>query len=799
MDASRKALIMSYSKFRHGLLFVFGTILPVAALSFELFARLCAGVFFDPVPSVAHVLLVAAVPAGNAMLWWRLRGGNAHYSSTLDFLSAFSIGVALTYTIIFLPITALAIVAILFFGLGLLALAPLLSLIAAIVLRMRYRKAAVAGGEKRAGIWLGIATAAILLVVLDIPYLVTTQGIQWAASESRETSLRGIRLLRSIGNEDQLLRRCYDRDGVATGPLTFALQAVIGNDDPVPTDKVREIFYRVTGEPFNLRPPPYSRGGWSDVGGFDFDPDQGGTNVGGRIKGLHLSSSRMDGSVSAADGVAYLEWTLEFENQSGLEREVRLQLALPPDSVVSRATLWIDDEEREAAFAGRSEATRAYRSIVQRMRDPLLVTTRGRDRIQAQAFPLAPNGGRIKFRLGITAPLNIVVADKLRFVLPSIVNRNFTIGDRVVHNIWIEGDRPMTASLPEFTESKPAPQVFRISAEAGDAALASVRPYVAVESAQLPSGRWSRANDRSFVAQRIVKRRQESADALMIVLDGSSATDRFAEDIANALDSIPANSNVGLIIATEPEIAVPLNAWSTEHRELLLETLRATDFVGGQDNGSALARALVELERFDRGELLWIHMPQPISFAAGGTTLEQTLSRLSRLPTTTFYSLAPGPNRLLETGGWSIGSRTLPRLIGPAADLGTYFESVLTPTVEPVYVRNAVADVGEFSEGSGHIARLWAYDEIRSLLREKPPNYRERAISLAAEYQLVTSVSGAVVLENAGQYRDNNLTPVDPGTVPTIPEPEQWILALIVLAMMLWMLKEHARKRSLYA
>ena len=83
--------------------------------------------------------------------------------------------------------------------------------------------------------------------------------------------------------------------------------------------------------------------------------------------------------------------------------EARLQLALPPGGVVSRATLWVNGEEREAAYGGRGEVRAAYQRVaVQQRRDPLLVTTKGADRVLAQAFPVPRNGGTIKFKIGIT-------------------------------------------------------------------------------------------------------------------------------------------------------------------------------------------------------------------------------------------------------------------------------------------------------------------------------------------------------------------------------------------------------------
>ncbi|MGH9800782.1 MAG: PEP-CTERM sorting domain-containing protein, partial [Blastocatellia bacterium] len=61
------------------------------------------------------------------------------------------------------------------------------------------------------------------------------------------------------------------------------------------------------------------------------------------------------------------------------------------------------------------------------------------------------------------------------------------------------------------------------------------------------------------------------------------------------------------------------------------------------------------------------------------------------------------------------------------------------------------------------------------------------AVKLAAAYQLVTPVSGAVVLETAEQYQRAGLEPVPPNSVPTIPEPEEWLLMFVALAVLLWM------------
>ena len=77
---------------------------------------------------------------------------------------------------------------------------------------------------------------------------------------------------------------------------------------------------------------------------------------------------------------------------------------------------------------------------------------------------------------------------------------------------------------------------------------------------------------------------------------------------------------------------------------------------------------------------------------------------------------------------------------------------------------------------SSHIVRLWAKEQVDKLRAKRGDKNETQAKVIAVKHQLVTPVSGAVVLENREQYERNNLQPVDPETVPTIPEPASVLL-----------------------
>jgi hypothetical protein len=83
---------------------------------------------------------------------------------------------------------------------------------------------------------------------------------------------------------------------------------------------------------------------------------------------------------------------------------------------------------------------------------------------------------------------------------------------------------------------------------------------------------------------------------------------------------------------------------------------------------------------------------------------------------------------------------------------------------------------------------LWASDEVTKLLRIGDDKNSDAATKLAASYQIVTPITGAVALETQEQYQRAGLEPVKSGTVPTIPEPEEWLLMLSALAVLSWIL-----------
>jgi len=434
-------------------LILMGVLLPLIALIFELTSHACAGAYFDPIPTWWHVLLVASVPLINGVIIYRLRNGVSSETTPLLAANAATIVISLFYAVAFAPLCIPGLIAVFYFGFGLLPMAPLFGSIACFLCRRHLLANTTLSRTRklRAGL-IGAMIGISCVTALEFTNTVTRIALEWADDENPRTQIRGIRLLRWAGNENTMLRACYERPRQFTNLAAL----VISRENTLNQSEARTIFFRVTGKPFNaVRPPSlYSRDGRWDIFDemtWDFDDAQGGTSVAGRVRDLSLTGSRMDCRVHSQAGLAYLEWTFEFVNQSDRQREARTQILLPVDGVVSRLTLWVNGEEREAAFAGRAEVREAYEKIVRQRRDPVLVTTSGPDRVLMQCFPVPPDGGTMKTRLGITIPLSMLDEVNGKLQLPRMIERNFNLAHDLEHAVWIESKSELASSLSTLT------------------------------------------------------------------------------------------------------------------------------------------------------------------------------------------------------------------------------------------------------------------------------------------------------------------------------------------------------------
>jgi hypothetical protein len=768
----------------HWFLLILGVIMPAISITVEATTHICALVFFDPLPSIWHFLLVVFVPLAQLQVWFVIRRGTSDRLKLAGFLNAIVIGISIFYSIVYLSLVPLALLAILF-GIGFLPLVPYFSLIAALVMRHKLNQIAATSPPKsftvkNRGLLAGVGLAFAALGMLQLPATLTRIGLQKAVSAWPQTQAEGIRFLRAYGSKDVLLRSCYNRTGVATDLIGYVLSL----KDPVTPEEAQKIYYRVTGDTFDIEVPPERVAGRlvpQDT--FDFDSDQGGRKINGKLRGLSLAESKIEGTVDPNGGVGYMEWTLVFRNVSADQREARAEVQIPPGGVVSRLSLWVNGEPREAAFAGRNKVTSAYQQVaIRQRRDPVLVTTAGRDRILVQCFPV-PVNGEMKIRFGISVPLLLEDRGHVRLLMPHFANRNFRIPDDVKHSVSIKSDQELMWGAVYNPDSS-ALGVTALTGSIPDTELSKPGNSIRMVRQNFDQ-MWSRDpfDQKFLVRQTIEERSPVHLQRIVVVVDTSETMQNSIPEVTSAIKSLPADFDVKLVF-TESDTHVV-------ERGEISSKLESATFAGGADNVPALRKAWdLAAEKPGNNAIVWIHQPQRLLL----DSVDELKQRWQKRPFgPMLYSVAAssGPDEIERELDRINEVKSVARTADLATDLKTLFARLTgsEKTLEFVRSSKKAEDQTGLAKAvmtSDHLARLWANDEVTRILAPRDASLEDEAISLAAQYQLVTPVSGAVVLETEQQYRANDLKPVDAGTVPTIPEPEMIVLLIVAGLFWIW-------------
>ena len=758
-----------------GLGLALGVILPAVTLAVELATGMCADFGINPIPTHFHVALVASVPAGNLLLLLWLRQGRPAGHWALHLLAGFVMAVSLAYAAFLLPAVLFgALVCVLmfwYFGagfIGLLPQAPVFSAVTAWALHVALRnRAKEAGATRVRGFGWGILLAAGVGAALALRPLALNYAVCQALDGDAAVSARGVRILRAVADDRDLChlvrgarygRSRGPRYGRSLGPL-WGLHELdwVPDHTQLNVDAAKRLCYRVTGE----HPDAFDSWSGSRRRRWRWDSIMGGDKVGQELEGLSLKDSAYETKVSAQSGLAYAEWTLVFANAlEWRDQEARCRIDLPKGAVVSRATLWIGGEEREAAFGTKGQVRQAYESVVRRNRDPLLVTTSGPDQVQVQCFPV-PRNGEMKIRLGITLPLDLADdAKSARVPVPVLSDRNFAV--------------------PRDMLGLPTARTVAL-----DESFGPVAAYVDGETA---------------IVRRLTRADPVLAQKAVVVLDGSAAMKDFLPRLGDVLAGVPQTTELTLWIADDDGAEVrPVvsPAGDSARAETVRRALAGVACAGGCDNVRPLVKAADALAQAGgAATLFWVHGPDPVAFPGA----EALAAKLAQLTSVRVYlcPLRTGTSTLadvLRPSERLVSCSTLAVADDPVAAFGELLARLARPGWKTTYEKVAPDAVpAEAVSADRHLGRLWAAAETTRTYRVGDPVSLKAAQDLALPWQIVTPVTGAVVLETAEQYKDNGLEPAEASSVPTVPEPEEWLVFLLVLLVLAGVLMFRLRR-----
>lgn len=779
----------------------FGILLPLAAILAENQFHSCAKYAFDPFPSSGHVFLCLLIPFASVLTWLSLRHNVASQFGPGLLTNGMAVGVAILYSLMFLPLAGSSIASFLHalvnfyppaslfssFAEVIVSCSPLLALLVLWLCGRRAAKEAAAFGTffcphqvKNAG----HLVILLMVVALELPSTITRVALGMAASRESESSARGLAILRTFGSRDVMLRACYERSGRASDVLGSLYEASHPSDYRV----MRNIFYKATGRTFNSFPiPEEARASMNHTGRlaydgfdqgaddeFDSDPDVAGEVVSGVSRGLSVSQSKIQARVDSDAGTSKIDWFLDFNNKSKYDREVRTRIKLPHGAAVNEAGLIVNGKEYKCQITLKEQAREIYRDAVQRKRNPLLVSLAGEDTVLVQCYPVPP-GNKLSLHLSAVSPLTLNKDLHAILSLPQFEERNFQI--TVPHTIELSANHEIENfrdQLDKSTYDHPEANLYKLSGSLDCSKLASGAAVVGFQRGKENSF-WCKDQNSSKVIETISDLKWQKPAKLTVLIDGSLCMRDNIKEIADALKKLPKDQAVKAIFIGD--------RGTQEFSPAEFDKLANVECIGGQLDGDVLGRSLQDLSAPDT-TVLWIHGQQP---AAENPFGEQSLlpwflqSHGVSKPILYDMQLYSGPNQYLD-GVDSVAVQKVPRFGSCAQDLELLFdiwqkpgtiktfsrqhlgayanglEIAPVPYCGPVSVSTndadslaksdtpAVADQQnvEGKETASELAQLWAYDEIHRLVRAHDEYH---ALRLAEQYKLVTPVSSAVLVD----------------------------------------------------
>ncbi|MBL8695258.1 MAG: hypothetical protein JNJ88_14285 [Planctomycetes bacterium] len=775
---------------------LFGLVLPSAALFIEV-ASAALSEAIDPVPSLYYAGLIALVPLTSLLCLLKEESSSRPLRALLGLLNAMSFSICLVYCIAFIPMVLLGLI-LMPFGIGFLVMSPWLALLAAALTRIRLWAAgtlpSILGLPTAA---LGCAAGLALALGPEVNPLLTELVAQSAIRNGITEAPTQIAYLRRFGDRNALLALAH---GAQPDSSLFShYRSRAAGTEARSSEPMANLWFLVTGE---------SLAGASFTATGDLQERLGRRRrAGGRRlpllsqpagdTPLTLAASRLDGRLEGDAAAAYFEWTLTFENSSREQKEARFELLLPAGGAVSRATLWVNGKEQEAAFGSRERTTAAYASVVSRRRDPLLVTSLGGDRAQVRCFPVPP-AGQMKIRLGVSAPLRLAESDEAAVRVPRIADTNFEFPSSTQHEIWLESMEPITASSTLLSVSKPTDGRSLVRGSVAQGALDEQEIVIRLRRNGAPADACfedsTTSIDGSLVRQRVESITFPALRRLVVVADGSRGLAKRKHAVADGLRRMEGGPDFLFILSGD----TPVNLEPGPLSPIPEQFARAADLVessacrGGADAVTALTHAWDLAAQSEASAVLWIHGPQP-GVIRPVDALRQRLERQPSNPRMITFAVEEGRNVVLEQLPQR-GISRIGRTEGTAADLAR-LHRILTGREPYVYLSRSRISPTEAAGlprlASAHVGRLWAAEEIERLASNITEEARQTAIGLAMRYKLVSSVSGAVALESEAQFKQFQLQPADVSQLPQMPaapmiggapEPEEWALLAVALA-----------------
>jgi len=667
--------------------------------------------------------------------------------------------------------------------------------------RLRVSRAA-AGARGKGGLRIAtvLSVIASFVLIAMFPPVFTKACSEVVAN--RTMVPHGLLLLRAIGDKDTLLRACYgDSDSFSNFYVDWRNAL---DRKPV----AREIYYRVTGVPFNSVQHPHDNSG--DDGYYDwidwYDSDFAGETVGGIVRGLSLNKSSITGWVDPDEEMAHLNWSMHFKDTAGFRDELRAQILLPPHAVISDCELTVNGVKHKAVIGTRESTRKAYTTAAEKGERPLMVSTAGAGRVLLQSST-GYWGKDADLSFDIITPLKAIADDRVALPLPMFTERNFkVVGNHEIHLTSTEG---MVAGPSSVSSLK-----SEISGSISNQLLGTSRSLIFCRKARASAVSAPDPSNRASAIVQTVQASKESDDRpLVVLIDGSSTMQSSMQAICDALATVRSKDATIVWAADEPVVVVQHVPGGRAEWNGAIRRLRDAACLGGQNNGHALDVAFENVKPDSHAAVVWLHGPQPVRFTE--VAVASTLTNPKNTDSLYEYQVVTGPNEVVKSLDKCSKLIQVPRIDNIYDDMKMLFAQLSGVQDKYSVQRNLIpvlATTVPLAKHQAELQQLYGAEVVYA----NTDNKKERIKygKLAEQLNIVTPLTSALVLDTdkyteygvvkhsdsqtlaAGKpelaLQSLNAFSAASGVIPAKPEPPMTMImafALPLLALFAWLLR----------
>ncbi|GAB4046389.1 XrtN system VIT domain-containing protein [Spirosoma litoris] len=488
--------------------------------------------------------------------------------------------------------------------------------------------------------------------------------------------------------------------------------------------------------------------------------------------------------------MSYTEQTFRIRNQArNTTEEALLTFHMPPGSVVSSMSLWVNDREEPARLTTVAKADSAYRRIVNVeskiiARDPSVVYWQEGNRVTVRVFPCRAGEDR-RVKLGITSPLKFT-RGQLIYQVPYLEGPDASSAKELIH---VDFDStPTTLRTPWLWETLAGKTLTHQGRYNADWQLVFDAPNLSTDAFIL--------NNKAYKTE-LLTPENEPFIPTDVYLDVNKSWSQ--SEFKEAFQMIQRQPNCrawvfddGLKELEETELeptykrlhkqefslfpiyriqnpATALLITKSTDMSLTLSDLKNSPFA---DNLGQLAKQQVPIRTF-----CYQSDDQPNNL----TPYLKTLAELSVLNVTTGYSFILTQH---------VNSHEFP--------CQTNEPDVIELPEAGIAIRETSSQPDQASVAPDHLARLFTYNRLLHQIGRQyfAKNYQTEAlIQEAQQAHIVSPISSLVVLETAADYdrfgikKDNsgleNATLKQEGAVP---EPQEWALLIMLANLIGWLI-----------